>query len=140
MKKTYDPVAVAISAIENVSRIPVMRDDIKRMLSTGEGEPSHVMALFSDVNYTALLRLAIVFDIFLTMTSPEPTSMRGKPMQRPIPTSTPSCRRWRPCGRQRRREACGENHHAGACRRFGCTALRSKNSAWLTSADTVDCW
>jgi hypothetical protein len=63
MKKTYDPVAVAISAIENVSRIPVTRDDIKRMLSTGEGEPSHIMALFSDVNYTALLRLAIVFEI-----------------------------------------------------------------------------
>jgi hypothetical protein len=63
MKKTYDPVATAISAIENVSRIPVTRDDIKRMLSTGEGLPSHIMALFSDVNYTTLLRLAIVFGI-----------------------------------------------------------------------------
>ena len=63
MKKTYDPVATAISAIENVSLIPVTPDDIKRMLSTGEGEPSHIMALFSDVNYTVLLRLAIVFGI-----------------------------------------------------------------------------
>jgi hypothetical protein len=63
MTRAYDPAAVAISAIENVSRIPVTRDDIKRMLSTGEGEPSHIMALFSDVNYAALLRLAIVFDI-----------------------------------------------------------------------------
>ena len=63
MKKTYDPVATAISAIENVSRIPVTRDDVKRMLSTGEGEPSHIMALFSDVNYATLLRLAIVFGI-----------------------------------------------------------------------------
>jgi hypothetical protein len=63
MKKTYDPVAIAISAIENVSVIPVARDDIKRMLSTGDGEPSHVMALFSDVPYSALLRLAIVFGI-----------------------------------------------------------------------------
>jgi hypothetical protein len=59
MKKTYDPVATAISAIENVSRIPVTRDDINHMLSTGEGEPSHIMALFSDVNYAVLLRLAI---------------------------------------------------------------------------------
>lgn len=63
MKKTYDPVATAISAIENVSRIPVTRDDVGRMLSTGEGEPSHIMALFSDVNYATLLRLAIVFGI-----------------------------------------------------------------------------
>jgi hypothetical protein len=46
-----------------VSRIPVTREDIKRMLSTGEGEPSHIMALFSDVDYAALLRLAIVFGI-----------------------------------------------------------------------------
>jgi hypothetical protein len=61
--KTHDPAAIAISAIENVSRIPVTREDIKRMLATGEGEPSHIMALFSDVNYAALLRLAIVFDI-----------------------------------------------------------------------------
>jgi hypothetical protein len=63
MKKTYDPVATAVSAIENVSRIPVTRDDVKRMLSTGEGVPSHIMALFSDVDYTTLLRLAIVFGI-----------------------------------------------------------------------------
>jgi hypothetical protein len=61
--KTYDPAIIAISAIENVSRISVTRDDIKRMLSTGEGEPSHIMALFSDVNYEVLLRLAIVFGI-----------------------------------------------------------------------------
>ena len=63
MTRTYDPAAIAISAIENVSRIPVTRDDIKRMLSTGDGEPSHIMALFSDVDYAALLRLAIAFDI-----------------------------------------------------------------------------
>jgi hypothetical protein len=63
MKKTYDPVATAISAIGNVSRVPVTRDDIRRMLSTGEGEPSHIMALFSDVHYATLLRLAIVFGI-----------------------------------------------------------------------------
>ncbi len=61
--KTYDPAVIAISAIENVSLIPVTREDIRRMLATGEGEPSHIMALFSDVNYATLLRLAIVFDI-----------------------------------------------------------------------------
>jgi hypothetical protein len=63
MKKPHDPAAIAISAIENVSRIPVAREDIKRMLSTGDGEPAHIMALYSDVNYAVLLRLAIVFGI-----------------------------------------------------------------------------
>ena len=33
------------------------------MLSTGEGEPSHIMALFCDVSYAGLLRFAIVLDI-----------------------------------------------------------------------------
>ncbi len=63
MKKTYDPVATTISAIENVSRIAVTRDDIRRLPFIGEGEPSHIMAPFSDVNYATLPRLAIVFGI-----------------------------------------------------------------------------
>lgn len=63
MTKTFDPAAIAISAIENVSRIPVTKADIKRMLATGTGEPSHVMALFSDVDYSSILRLAIALDI-----------------------------------------------------------------------------
>jgi len=63
MTKTFDPAAIAISALENVSRIPVTKADIKRMLATGTGEPSHVMALFSDVDYSGVLRLAIAFDI-----------------------------------------------------------------------------
>jgi hypothetical protein len=63
MTKTFDPAAIAISAIENVSRIPVTKADIKRMLTTGSGEPAHVMALFSDVDYSSILRLAIAFDI-----------------------------------------------------------------------------
>jgi hypothetical protein len=63
MTKTFDPAAIAISAIENVSRIPVTRADIKRMLATGIGKPSHIMALFSDVDYSSILRLAIAFDI-----------------------------------------------------------------------------
>jgi Nucleotidyl transferase AbiEii toxin, Type IV TA system len=63
MTKIFDPAAIAISAIENVSRIPATRADIKRMLATGTGEPSHVMALFSDVDYSSILRLAIAFNI-----------------------------------------------------------------------------
>jgi hypothetical protein len=63
MIKTFDPSVIAISAIENVSRLPVAKADIKRMLASGIGEPSHVMALFSDVDFETLLRLAIVFDI-----------------------------------------------------------------------------
>jgi hypothetical protein len=63
MTKTFDPAAIAISAIENVSRIPVTRPDLKRMLATGTGEPSHIMALFSDVDYSAILRLAIAFNV-----------------------------------------------------------------------------
>ena len=63
MTKTFDPATIAISAIENVSRIPVTKADLKRMLATGSGEPSHIMALFSDVDYSAILRLAIAFDI-----------------------------------------------------------------------------
>ena len=63
MIKTFDPATIAISAIENVSRIPVTKADLKRMLATGSGEPSHIMALFSDVDYSAILRLAIAFNI-----------------------------------------------------------------------------
>jgi hypothetical protein len=63
MTKSFDPVAIPISAIENVSLIPVTREDIKTMLRTGTGEPAHIMALFSDVDYSVLLRLAIIFDI-----------------------------------------------------------------------------
>src|SRR5258706_15351724 len=63
MTETFDPAAIAISAIENVSRIPVTKADIKRMLATGTGEPSHIMALFSDVDYSSIPRLAIAFGI-----------------------------------------------------------------------------
>jgi hypothetical protein len=63
MIKTFDPSIIAISAIENVSKLPVAKEDIKRMLASGIGEPSHVMALFSDVDFETLLRLAIVFEI-----------------------------------------------------------------------------
>ena len=66
MIKSFDPTAIAISAIENVSTVPVAKADVKRMLASGTGEPSHVMALFSDVNFETLLRLAIAFDISIS--------------------------------------------------------------------------
>jgi hypothetical protein len=63
MVKLFDPAATALSAIANVSRVPATKADLKRMLVTGTGEPSHVMALFSDVGLTTLIRLAIAFEI-----------------------------------------------------------------------------
>jgi hypothetical protein len=37
-------------------------------------------------------------------------------------------------------QACEGSQCQPIARFLRCTALRSKNSAWLTSADTVDCW
>lgn len=63
MVKRFDPAATAISAIQNVSRIPVGEADIRRMLSSGEGEPPHVRVLFEEVDLTTLMQLAIAFEI-----------------------------------------------------------------------------
>jgi hypothetical protein len=63
MTKVFDPMQTAVNAIENASTVPVARDDIKRLLSTGEGEGSHLRALFGDVDLHTLLRLATLFDI-----------------------------------------------------------------------------
>ncbi|MGO9740850.1 MAG: hypothetical protein ACLPN5_04935 [Roseiarcus sp.] len=56
--RRFDPASTAISAIENASRVPVRREDLGRLLATGEGEGSHLRALFSDVDLHTLLRLA----------------------------------------------------------------------------------
>jgi len=48
---------------EIASNIPVAREDIPRLLSTGEGEGSHLRALFGDVDLHTLLHLATLFDI-----------------------------------------------------------------------------
>ena len=48
---------------EIASTIPVAREDIPRLLSTGEGEGSHLRALFGDVDLHTLLHLATLFDI-----------------------------------------------------------------------------
>jgi hypothetical protein len=63
MVKIFDPAATAISAIENVSEISVSKADLKRMLATGTGEPSHVRVLFGEVDLTTLMQLAIAFKI-----------------------------------------------------------------------------
>ncbi len=56
--KTFDPAATALNAIENASRVPVRREDLGRLLATGEGEGSHLRALFGDVDLHTLCRLA----------------------------------------------------------------------------------
>jgi hypothetical protein len=63
MTKVFDPSLVALNAIENASTIPIAREDLPRLLSTGEGEGSHLRALFGDVDLHTLLRLATLFDI-----------------------------------------------------------------------------
>jgi len=63
MGRIFDPAATAISAIQNVSRISVDKADLKRMLATGEGEPSHLRVLFEEVDLTTLMQVAIAFEI-----------------------------------------------------------------------------
>jgi hypothetical protein len=63
MIKVFDPAATVISAIQNVSRIPASKADLKRILATGDGEPSHVRVLFEEVDLTTLMQLAIAFEI-----------------------------------------------------------------------------
>jgi hypothetical protein len=63
MTNALDPTRAALNAIENGSRIPLSRDDLPRLLSTGEGEGSHLRALFGDVDLHSLLALATYFDI-----------------------------------------------------------------------------
>ena len=59
----FDPVASALSAIENASREPIRSEDLRALLTTGDGEPSHLRALFGDVDLHTLLRLAEAFDV-----------------------------------------------------------------------------
>lgn len=59
-ERAFDPLATAMSAIENASRTPAAGDDVKGMLQTGAGDPSHLRALFSDVELHTLVRLAIL--------------------------------------------------------------------------------
>ena len=61
--RRFDPAASALSAIENASRVPIRREDLRALLTTGEGEPSHLRALFGDVDLHTLLRLAAALDV-----------------------------------------------------------------------------
>jgi hypothetical protein len=58
-----DPGQIALNAIENASRVPVRREDLRALLSTGEGEASHLRALFGDVDLHTLLRLATLLGV-----------------------------------------------------------------------------
>ena len=62
-ERRFDPNATAFSAIENASRSPVSRNDVRRMLETGSGYPSHLRALLGDVDLDMLCRLAALFAI-----------------------------------------------------------------------------
>ncbi len=61
--RRFDPAASALSAIENASTVPVRREDLRALLSTGAGEPSHLRALFGDVDLHTLMRLAEDLDV-----------------------------------------------------------------------------
>jgi len=59
----FDPAATALSAIANASRAPIQREALKGMLATRQGEPSHLRALFSDVDLHTLCRVAAVLAV-----------------------------------------------------------------------------
>ena len=61
--REFDPIATALSAIENASAVPISKDELAGLLRTGKGEPSHLRALLGDVDLYTLLRLASRFDI-----------------------------------------------------------------------------
>jgi hypothetical protein len=48
-ERTFDPLASGLSAIQNASRTPAAREEARRMLQTGGGDPSHLRALFGGV-------------------------------------------------------------------------------------------
>jgi len=62
-ERTFDPLATVLSAVENASQTPAAREDVRRMLQTGAGDPSHLRALFGDVELHTLCRLAAEFAI-----------------------------------------------------------------------------
>ena len=61
--KSFDPMATALSAIENASTVPVTPSQVLTALRTGEGESSHLRALFGDVDFETLIRIGIRHDI-----------------------------------------------------------------------------
>lgn len=63
MAKTFNPMATALSAIENASTVPIDANEVLRLLRGGHGAGSHLRALFGDVGISTLLRIAIVHGI-----------------------------------------------------------------------------
>jgi hypothetical protein len=63
MADIFDPAATALSAIQNVSRIPAHKSNLRHILETGEGEPAHVHVIFNELDLITLMKLAIAFDI-----------------------------------------------------------------------------
>jgi hypothetical protein len=61
--KSFDPMATALSAIENASSVPVTANDVLAALRTGKGESSHLRALFGDVSFDTLIRVGIRYGI-----------------------------------------------------------------------------
>lgn len=55
--------AIAISAIENGSTVPIEPSNVISMLRTGTGEPSHLRALFGDTSLTTLAKIAAAHGI-----------------------------------------------------------------------------
>jgi hypothetical protein len=56
-----DPMATALSGIQNASIVPVTAEQVLVALRTGTGEPSHLRALFGDVAFQTLIRIGIGF-------------------------------------------------------------------------------
>lgn len=63
MAKTFNPMATALSAIENASTVPIEADEVLRLLRGGQGAGSHLRALFGDVGLSTLLQIAIAHGI-----------------------------------------------------------------------------
>jgi hypothetical protein len=61
--KSFDPMATVLSAIENASTVPVTANVVLAALRTGEGEPSHLRALFGDVSFETLVRVGIRYNV-----------------------------------------------------------------------------
>ncbi len=87
MTRSYDPAAIASSAIENAGRIPVTAGRHKADALYRRRRAISHYGLFSDVNYAALLRLAIAFDISDDDLARAHVRARDT-MRRPMPTST----------------------------------------------------
>ena len=63
MNKHFDPKATAHSAIENAGGSSLTPAELRAVLATGAGNHTHVRTLFSDLDLSTLVRLAIELEI-----------------------------------------------------------------------------